>query len=80
MAKKSKDEQNARFAQLSATVAGIADVKQVIKIASNELQMYKRKTILFIDEIHRFNKVQQVSNYFVIHALEPACLSNSQAG
>ena len=46
---------------LSATTSGIADVKEVIKIAKNDLRMMKRKTILFVDEIHRFNKLQQVS-------------------
>lgn len=49
----------ARFAQLSATTSGINDVKEVVKVAKNEQQMFKRKTILFVDEIHRFNKLQQ---------------------
>ena len=48
---------------LSATTSGIADVKEVIKVAKNDLRMMKRKTILFVDEIHRFNKLQQVSNH-----------------
>lgn len=45
---------------LSATTSGINDVKEVVKVAKNEQQMFKRKTILFVDEIHRFNKLQQV--------------------
>ena len=45
---------------LSATTSGISDVKEVVKVAKNEQQMFKRKTILFVDEIHRFNKLQQV--------------------
>lgn len=49
----------ARFVQLSATTSGINDVKEVVKVAKNEQQMFKRKTILFVDEIHRFNKLQQ---------------------
>lgn len=49
----------ARFVQLSATTSGINDVKEVVKVARNEQQMFKRKTILFVDEIHRFNKLQQ---------------------
>lgn len=46
---------------MSATTSGINDVKEVVKVAKNEQQMFKRKTILFVDEIHRFNKLQQVS-------------------
>jgi len=48
-----------RFVPLSAATSGIADVKDCIKIAKNEATMFKRKTVLFIDEIHRFNKLQQ---------------------
>ena len=43
-------------------MSGVADVKEVIKIAKNEQSLFKRKTILFIDEIHRFNKMQQVNH------------------
>ncbi|XP_029188243.2 ATPase WRNIP1-like isoform X1 [Acropora millepora] len=49
----------ARFVPLSATTSGINDVKEVVKVAKNEQQLFKRKTILFVDEIHRFNKLQQ---------------------
>lgn len=45
---------------MSATSASTNDVREVIKQAQNELRLCKRKTILFIDEIHRFNKSQQV--------------------
>ncbi|KAK3923833.1 ATPase WRNIP1 [Frankliniella fusca] len=51
--------QETRFVKLSATMSGINDVKEVIKIASNEQRSFKRRTILFMDEIHRFNKLQQ---------------------
>ena len=51
--------------QLSATTSGINDVKEVVKVAKNEQQMFKRKTVLFVDEIHRFNKLQQVIIIFV---------------
>ena len=51
-----------RFVKLSATTSGVADVKEAIKIAKNEQSLFKRKTVLFIDEIHRFNKMQQVCN------------------
>lgn len=40
-------------------MCGVNDVKEVIKVAVNE-RKFKRKTILFMDEIHRFNKLQQV--------------------
>lgn len=49
-----------RFVTLSATNAKTNDVRDVIKQAQNEKSFFKRKTILFIDEIHRFNKSQQV--------------------
>ena len=52
--------------QLSATTSGINDIKEVVKVARNEQQMFKRKTILFVDEIHRFNKLQQVCNYILM--------------
>ncbi|KAL7875597.1 hypothetical protein AOLI_G00105600 [Acnodon oligacanthus] len=54
-----KKKGTARFVTLSATSASTNDVREVIKQAQNELRLCKRKTILFIDEIHRFNKSQQ---------------------
>ena len=50
---------SADFTQINATVAGKKDMEEVVKQAQNALGMYGRKTILFIDEIHRFNKSQQ---------------------
>lgn len=50
---------SARFEQLNATVAGKRDLEQVVQRAKDALGMYGKKTILFIDEIHRFNKGQQ---------------------
>ena len=47
------------FKQLNATVAGKKDMEKVVGAAKDELAMHNRKTILFIDEIHRFNKGQQ---------------------
>ncbi len=47
------------FRQLNATTAGVKDIKDTVADAKAELGMYGRKTILFIDEIHRFNKSQQ---------------------
>lgn len=50
---------SARFKQLNATVAGKKDMEEVVKEAQEYLGMYGKKTILFVDEIHRFNKGQQ---------------------
>ena len=47
------------FRQINATVAGKKDMEEVINQAKNSIGMYQKKTILFIDEIHRFNKGQQ---------------------
>ncbi|MDO4513374.1 MAG: replication-associated recombination protein A [Lachnospiraceae bacterium] len=50
---------SAEFTQINATVAGKKDMEEVIQKAKDTAGMYGRKTILFIDEIHRFNKGQQ---------------------
>ncbi len=50
---------SAEFLQINATSAGKKDMEDVIKQAKNNQGMYGKKTILFIDEIHRFNKGQQ---------------------
>ncbi|WP_033164877.1 replication-associated recombination protein A [Clostridium sp. KNHs205] len=50
---------SAAFLQLNATVAGKKDMEEVIGKAKENMGAYSRKTILFIDEIHRFNKGQQ---------------------
>ena len=47
------------FRQINATVAGKKDMEEVVKEAKDNIGMYGRKTILFVDEIHRFNKGQQ---------------------
>lgn len=47
------------FQQINATIAGKKDMEEVVKGAKDRLGMYQKKTILFIDEIHRFNKGQQ---------------------
>ncbi|UNC92597.1 replication-associated recombination protein A [Candidatus Contubernalis alkaliaceticus] len=49
----------ARFFQLNAVMSGVKDIKEVIKKAKELLGMEGQRTILFIDEIHRFNKAQQ---------------------
>ena len=50
---------SADFKQINATVAGKRDMEEVVKEAKDSMGMYGRKTILFVDEIHRFNKGQQ---------------------
>lgn len=47
------------FVQINATTAGIKDIKDTVIAAKERLGMFGKKTILFIDEIHRFNKTQQ---------------------
>ncbi len=49
----------AGFVQLNATVSGKKDMEEVVSKAESDLGMYGKKTILFVDEIHRFNKAQQ---------------------
>lgn len=50
---------SAEFTQLNATVAGKKDMEAVVEKAKQSMAMYGKKTILFVDEIHRFNKSQQ---------------------
>lgn len=50
---------SSRFTQINATVAGKKDMEEVVKEAKDNLGMYGKHTILFVDEIHRFNKGQQ---------------------
>ncbi len=50
---------SAEFTQINATASGKKDMEEVIKKAQDMLGMYQKKTILFVDEIHRFNKGQQ---------------------
>jgi len=50
---------NGNFHQLNATTSGIKDIKSVVEDAKSALALHGARTILFIDEIHRFNKSQQ---------------------
>ncbi len=50
---------SAEFKQINATIAGKKDMEEVVTEAKNKMGMYGKKTILFVDEIHRFNKGQQ---------------------
>jgi len=47
------------FVQINATAAGIKDIQKAIQDAKSNLALYTNRTILFVDEIHRFNKLQQ---------------------
>ena len=47
------------FIRLNAVSSGVAEIKEIIRKAEDNLGMYGRRTIVFIDEIHRFNKSQQ---------------------
>jgi putative ATPase len=53
------DMTRARFLQFSAVLAGIKDIRDVMAAAERERRATGRRTILFVDEIHRFNKAQQ---------------------
>lgn len=50
---------NMRFEKLSAVTSGVKDIREVMEKAEENLKLYNKRTILFIDEIHRFNKSQQ---------------------
>lgn len=59
LAKVIANSTKAHFEQINAVTSGVADIREVIKNAKGRMGMYNEKTILFIDEIHRFNKSQQ---------------------
>ncbi len=50
---------SSEFTQINATISGKKEMEEVVEKAKNTLGMYGKKTILFVDEIHRFNKAQQ---------------------
>jgi len=50
---------NSHFSPVSAVSAGVSDLRKIIEEAKERRKLYQQKTILFIDEIHRFNKGQQ---------------------
>jgi putative ATPase len=49
----------AEFVALSAVLAGVKDVRQAVELARQRQEVEKRQTLLFVDEVHRFNKAQQ---------------------
>ena len=65
LATKAKASGCVKFVKMSAVTCGVSEVKEVVQTAKTELKMFKRKTILFLDEVHRFNKTQQ--DHFLPH-------------
>ncbi|MBA3010707.1 MAG: replication-associated recombination protein A [Proteobacteria bacterium] len=53
------------FIRISAVLSGVKDIREIIDRAKEKRNLYKRRTILFVDEIHRFNKAQQ--DAFLFH-------------
>jgi len=49
----------AEFVSISAVLAGVADLRAIIKAAEERRRLYQHRTILFVDEVHRWNKAQQ---------------------
>lgn len=52
-------ETSSHFVQFSAVLSGIKQIRSVIEEAGKQQSLYRKKTVLFVDEIHRFNKAQQ---------------------
>jgi len=52
-------ETKSYFVHFSAVLSGVKEIRSVIEDAKQQQQMYRKRTILFVDEIHRFNKAQQ---------------------
>lgn len=59
LAKIIANQTKSNFIEVSAVTTGIAEVKKIIAKAREDLKLYSKRTILFVDEIHRFNKAQQ---------------------
>ncbi|MBT3484992.1 MAG: replication-associated recombination protein A [Desulfobacula sp.] len=53
------NETKSEFVEISAVLSGVKDIRKIIEQAKQNRVLYKRQTILFVDEIHRFNKAQQ---------------------
>ncbi len=59
LAKLLAQEINAHFISISAVLAGVKDIRSAVELAKQYREGYGRQTILFVDEVHRFNKAQQ---------------------
>jgi len=53
------NETKSEFVEISAVLSGVKDIRQIIEQAKKNRALYQKRTILFVDEIHRFNKAQQ---------------------
>jgi putative ATPase len=53
------NETDSHFLHFSAVLSGVKEIRAVIEIARDQQKLYRKRTILFVDEIHRFNKAQQ---------------------
>ena len=53
------NETRSHFSQISAVLSGVKQIREVIEEARKQLTLYRKRTLLFVDEIHRFNKSQQ---------------------
>ncbi len=53
------NETKSHFVRISAVLAGVKDIRKIIQGAKERKKLYGKRTILFVDEIHRFNKAQQ---------------------
>lgn len=62
----------AEFHQLNAVAAGVKDVREIIARAEKNLRSLRKRTVLFIDEIHRFNKAQQDA---LLHSVEDGTIT-----
>ena len=52
-------ETRCHFVHFSAVLSGVKDIRAVIEDAKNQQKLFRKRTVLFVDEIHRFNKAQQ---------------------
>ena len=59
------NETKSHFVRISAVLSGVKDIREIIKGAKERKKLYRKRTILFVDEIHRFNKAQQ--DAFLFH-------------
>jgi putative ATPase len=53
------EKTKSNFVFFSAVTSGIADIRKIIDSSKSDLDLYQKRTIIFVDEIHRFNKAQQ---------------------
>jgi len=58
-------ETDSHFIHFSAVLSGVKEIRAVIEKAHDQQKLYRKRTILFVDEIHRFNKAQQDYKYVV---------------